>query len=177
MICLAQLSVIFSLRKSDIAPDGRSDILFAFVVSNARSAYHCRRQYHARSAYHSPQANRVGAPALSQVRHAVALFCVLDLGHPLDDQISCRGDILLLLLARDLALDGHGALVAKLVQALDNGGNVGDALADGCLNAVLGRVGGIEAVLDVGIENVLAEHLKSGSYVEIKRAMSWRDWN
>ncbi|MBQ2373700.1 MAG: hypothetical protein II299_01135 [Alistipes sp.] len=24
---------------------------------------------------------------------------------------------------------------------------------------------------------VLAEHLKSGSYVEIKRAMSWRDWN
>ena len=23
----------------------------------------------------------------------------------------------------------------------------------------------------------LAEHLKSGSYVEIKRAMSWRDWN
>ena len=63
MICLAQLSVIFSLRKSDIAPDGRSDILFAFVVSNARSAYHCRRQYHARSAYHSPQANRVGATA------------------------------------------------------------------------------------------------------------------
>ena len=24
---------------------------------------------------------------------------------------------------------------------------------------------------------VLAEHLKSGCYVEIKRAMSWRDWN
>ena len=24
---------------------------------------------------------------------------------------------------------------------------------------------------------VLAEHLRSGSYVEIKRAMSWRDWN
>ena len=70
MICLAQLSVIFSLRKSDIAPDGRSDILFAFETSNARSAYHCRRQYHARSAYHSPQANRVGAPALSQVRPA-----------------------------------------------------------------------------------------------------------
>ena len=23
----------------------------------------------------------------------------------------------------------------------------------------------------------LAEHLRSGSYVEIKRAMSWRDWN
>ena len=36
---------------------GRSDILFAFVISNARSAYHCRRQYHARSAYNSPRAN------------------------------------------------------------------------------------------------------------------------
>lgn len=24
---------------------------------------------------------------------------------------------------------------------------------------------------------VLAEHLRSGCYVEIKRAMSWRDWN
>ena len=24
---------------------------------------------------------------------------------------------------------------------------------------------------------VLAEHLRSGSYVEIKRAMSWRNWN
>ena len=68
MICLASLGVIFLLCKSDIAPDGRSDILFAFVVSNARSAYHCRRQYHARSAYHSTEANRVGAPALSQVR-------------------------------------------------------------------------------------------------------------
>ena len=33
MICLAQLGVIFSLRKSYIAPDDRSDILFAFVVS------------------------------------------------------------------------------------------------------------------------------------------------
>ena len=79
MICLAQLSVIFSLRKSDIAPDGRSDILFAFVVSNARSAYHCRRQYHAGRAYHSPQANRVGAPALSQVRHRDdLLYCIFD---------------------------------------------------------------------------------------------------
>jgi hypothetical protein len=25
--------------------------------------------------------------------------------------------------------------------------------------------------------SVLAEHLRSGCYVEIKRAMSWRDWN
>jgi hypothetical protein len=24
---------------------------------------------------------------------------------------------------------------------------------------------------------VLAEHLRSGSYVEIKRERSWRDWN
>ena len=75
VICLARLGVIFLLCKSDIAPGGRSDILFAFAVSNARSAYHCQRQYHARSAYHSPQANRVGAPALSQVRHE-GLFCV-----------------------------------------------------------------------------------------------------
>ena len=70
VIYLARLGVIFLLRKSDVVPDGRSDILFAFVASNARSAYHRRRQYHARSAYHSPQTNRVGAPALSQVRHA-----------------------------------------------------------------------------------------------------------
>ena len=66
--------MIFLLRKSDIAPDGRSDILFAFETSNARSAYHCRRQYHARSAYHSPQANRVSAPALSQVRQRVLFY-------------------------------------------------------------------------------------------------------
>ena len=33
--------------------------------------------------------------------------------------------------------------------------------------------------LDVNWKNhaKLAEHLRSGSYVEIKRAMSWRDWN
>ena len=76
VICLARLGVIFLLRKSDIALDGRSDILFAFVTSNARSAYHCRRQYHVRSAYHSPQANRVGAPALSQVRHCTLFLCL-----------------------------------------------------------------------------------------------------
>ena len=74
MICLAQLGVIFLLRKSDIASFCRSDILFAFVNSNARSAYHCRRQYHARSAYHSPKANRVGAPAIKQVRQVPRLF-------------------------------------------------------------------------------------------------------
>jgi len=32
VICLARLGVIFLLRKSDITPDGRSDILFAFVM-------------------------------------------------------------------------------------------------------------------------------------------------
>ena len=74
VICLARLGVIFLLCKSDIAPEGRSDILFAFVTSNARSAYRCRRQYHARSAYHSQQANRVGAPVPSQVRQD-SLFC------------------------------------------------------------------------------------------------------
>ena len=39
----------------------------------------------------------------------------------------------------------------------------------------LGRV----ATLDIDWKDpaVLAEHLRSGCYVEIKRAMSWRDWN
>jgi hypothetical protein len=39
----------------------------------------------------------------------------------------------------------------------------------------LGRV----ATLDINWKRptVLAEHLSSGCYVEIKRAMSWRDWN
>lgn len=31
--------------------------------------------------------------------------------------------------------------------------------------------------VDWGKPTVLAEHLRSGYYVEIKRAMSWRDWN
>lgn len=35
------------------------------------------------------------------------------------------------------------------------------------------------ATLDIDWENPakLAEHLRNGCYVEIKRAMSWRDWN
>ncbi len=43
------------LCKSDVAPDGRCEILFAFVPANVRSAYH------------RSQANRVGAPAMKQV--------------------------------------------------------------------------------------------------------------
>ena len=50
---------------------------------------------------------------------------------------------------------------------------------------IWGDVEGVErslgtvATLDIDWENpaVLAEHLRSGCYVEIKRAMSWRDWN
>lgn len=50
---------------------------------------------------------------------------------------------------------------------------------------ILGYVEGVErslgtvATLDIYWKDpaVLAEHLRSGSYVEIKRAMSWRDWN
>ena len=50
---------------------------------------------------------------------------------------------------------------------------------------ILGYVEGVErslgtvATLDIDWKDpaVLAEHLRSGSYVEIKRAMSWRDWN
>ena len=50
---------------------------------------------------------------------------------------------------------------------------------------ILGYVEGVErslgtvATLDIDWKDpaVLAEHLRSRSYVEIKRAMSWRDWN
>lgn len=50
---------------------------------------------------------------------------------------------------------------------------------------ILSYVEGVErslgtvATLDIDWKRptVLAEHLRSGSYVEIKRAMSWRDWN
>ena len=50
---------------------------------------------------------------------------------------------------------------------------------------ILGYVEGVErslgtvATLDIDWKDsaVLAEHLRSGCYVEIKRAMSWRDWN
>ena len=50
---------------------------------------------------------------------------------------------------------------------------------------ILGSVEGVErslgtvATLDIDWENPakLAEHLRSGCYVEIKRAMSWHDWN
>ena len=37
--------------------------------------------------------------------------------------------------------------------------------------------GGVTRDINWKRPTVLAEHLKSGSYVEIKRAMSWRDWN
>ena len=37
--------------------------------------------------------------------------------------------------------------------------------------------GGVTLGVDWKKPAVLTEHLKSGSYVEIKRAMSWRDWN
>ena len=38
---------------------------------------------------------------------------------------------------------------------------------------------GTAATLDIDWKDPaeLAEHLRSGCYVEIKRAMSWRDWN
>ena len=50
---------------------------------------------------------------------------------------------------------------------------------------IWGYVEGVErslgtvASLDINWKRptVLAEHLRSGCYVEIKRAMSWRDWN
>ena len=50
---------------------------------------------------------------------------------------------------------------------------------------ILGYVEGVErslgtvASLDIDWKDpaVLAEHLRSGSYVEIKRGRSWRDWN
>ena len=50
---------------------------------------------------------------------------------------------------------------------------------------ILGYVEGVErslgmvATLDIDWKNSaeLAEHLRSGCYVEIKRGRSWRDWN
>ena len=39
----------------------------------------------------------------------------------------------------------------------------------------LGRVASLN--IDWKRPTVLAEHLRSGSYVEIKRERSWRDWN
>lgn len=39
----------------------------------------------------------------------------------------------------------------------------------------LGRVASLD--IDWKKPTVLAEHLRSGCYVEIKRAMSWSDWN
>lgn len=50
---------------------------------------------------------------------------------------------------------------------------------------IRGDVEGVERSLGGGVTlginwknpTELAEHLRSGCYVEIKRAMSWRDWN
>ena len=67
-------------------------------------------------------------------------------------------------------------------------GVTGDAF-EGFVNLreveIWGYVKGVErslgtvASLDIDWKRptVLAEHLRSGCYVEIKRAMSWRDWN
>ena len=67
-------------------------------------------------------------------------------------------------------------------------GVTGDAF-EGFVNLqeaeILGYVEGVErslgtvATLDIDWKDpaVLAEHLRSGSYVEIKRGRSWRDWN
>ncbi|MBR2015603.1 MAG: hypothetical protein IJ998_09345 [Alistipes sp.] len=49
---------------------------------------------------------------------------------------------------------------------------------DGVVEGVEHSLGTV-ATLDLDWENSaeLAEHIKSGCYVEIKRAMSWHDWN
>ncbi len=39
MLSIAQRDIT-RFTRSDIAPIGRSDIIFAFLTSNARSAYH-----------------------------------------------------------------------------------------------------------------------------------------
>ena len=134
MICLAQLGVIFLRRKSDIAPCGRSDILFAFVASNARSAYHCRRQYHARSAYHSPKANRVGAPALWQMRRgplSIHLFIEAIAADELADD-ACRRYLVVDVCLEDVVEHlNHGSdLVVALVGGVDRGEQGIDVLLD-----------------------------------------------
>ena len=45
VICLAQLGVIFLLRKSDIAPDDRSDILFAFETFSSTNIANIPKDY------------------------------------------------------------------------------------------------------------------------------------
>lgn len=49
---------------------------------------------------------------------------------------------------------------------------------DGVVEGVERSLGTV-ATLDIDWENSaeFAEHLRSGCYVEIKRAMSWHDWN
>ena len=67
VICLALFGVIFLLRKSDIVPDGRSDIIFALKPQRAKRISR-PKDISRTCAYHSPKANRVGAPAIEQVR-------------------------------------------------------------------------------------------------------------
>ena len=56
--------------------------------------------------------------------------------------------------------------------------NLREAEILGCVEGVERSLGTV-ATLDIDWQKpaVLAEHLKSGSYVEINRAMSWCDWN
>ena len=56
--------------------------------------------------------------------------------------------------------------------------NLQEAEILGYVEGVVRSLGTV-AALDIDWKDpaVLAEHLRSGSYVEIKRAMSWRDWN
>ena len=56
--------------------------------------------------------------------------------------------------------------------------NLQEAEIQGYVYEVKRTLGG-GGTLDIDWKDpaVLAEHLKSGCYVEIKRAMSWRDWN
>ena len=62
--------------------------------------------------------------------------------------------------------------------AFDDFTNLQEAEIWGYVEGVERSLGTV-ATLDIDWKDpaVLAEHLRSGSYVEIKRAMSWRDWN
>ena len=63
-------------------------------------------------------------------------------------------------------------------EAFEDFANLQEAEIWGYVEGVERSLGTVASLnIDWKKPTVLAEHLRSGCYVEIKRAMSWRDWN
>ena len=63
-------------------------------------------------------------------------------------------------------------------EAFEDFANLQEAEIWGYVEGVERSLGTVASInIDWKKPTVLAEHLRSGCYVEIKRAMSWRDWN